>query len=285
MHGIDNPAKQLFAGCPVCVALPEFLDGVWGLPVAVVCVIGAEEKIQGVEDVTAGLLELTGRALSKRKKVVDEDVNVGQRRPEGPVRRGWGGGRVIGRRGGCGVRGEAFQGVCRGEVGETPGVVNQVGGRFCGSTEKRRRLDVAHGQREVKPNERFRVARMRRNHEGELWQVRDVEPYPHICVREIHFCHVHRPVSRVGIHDGVEEAVQGAPKLHRFWRSLLADGPVGAAPGVVVDQPGAAPRLGNAANRTETQCGEQLGLTPRQDADVAVGDLLGELAADEVGGN
>jgi hypothetical protein len=61
------------------------------------------------------------------------------------------------------------------------------------------------------------------------------------------------------------------------------DGPVGAAPGIVVDQMVAVPGLGNAAGRAKPKIREMFDLAPREEADVPKGGLLGKLVADVVG--
>jgi hypothetical protein len=57
---------------------------------------------------------------------------------------------------------------------------------------------------------------------------------------------------------------------------LLADGAVGAAPSVVVNQAVAAPGLQDAANWAEAQTDQVLGLTPGQDADMTKTNLFGK---------
>jgi hypothetical protein len=78
--------------------------------------------------------------------------------------------------------------------------------------------------------------------------------------------------------------VQGPAKLHGLRRGLFGDGTVCAAPSVVIDEPGAAASLWNAADGAEPQVGKVLSKAPREQADVAEGNLFGKFAADVVGG-
>ncbi len=78
--------------------------------------------------------------------------------------------------------------------------------------------------------------------------------------------------------------MEGTAKLHGFRRCLLGDSAIGAAPSVVVDQAVSSASLGYTTDRAEAQAGQVLGLAPWEKADVAEGNLFGELAADEVGG-
>jgi hypothetical protein len=213
--------------------------------VSILLVIRSEEQVEGVEDVAACLAKLGRRPLTKREEVIDEDVDVCE---------GVAGRRRERRRRGLRRRrlGEAFERMWRGEVGQAPGVIDEIRCGFRGSAEVRCGFNEPHGQREVEANKRLGVAGMRGHHEGELGQISQTEPDPHVGIRQVDLGHMHGPVSGVGVNDGVEEPVQGAAKLHGFRRSLLLDGAVGAAPGVVVDEPGAASSLRNAADWAET---------------------------------
>jgi hypothetical protein len=70
---------------------------------------------------------------------------------------------------------------------------------------------------------------------SELGQVMNAEPDAHVHVREVDLGHVDGAVAGVSVDNGMQQAMEGAAKLHGFSRCLLVDGPVGAAPGVVAD--------------------------------------------------
>jgi hypothetical protein len=89
-----------------------------------------------------------------------------------------------------------------------------------------------------------------------------VESNPHVGVGQVDLGHVHWAVAGVRVDDGAEEAVKGATKLHGFRRGLLAHSPIGATPGVVVDQPIATTGLGYAASWAEPKVGQVLSLAP-----------------------
>jgi hypothetical protein len=273
---VNDPTQELFLRCPVGVAKPKLFNRVRRLPMTIVSIIGAEEEVEAMEHVPACLAELGGCALSESQEVVDEDVNVGQggsRRAIGwPVR--------------CWVRrtGELLQRMGRCEVGQSPGVVDQVGRSLGGGAEERGRFDESHRQREVKADDGFRVTRMRWHDEGQFGKVGQVEPDAHVGIGQVDFGHVDRSVEGVGVHDGVEKAVKCAPKLHGFGRCLLAHGPVGAAPGVVINQPIATTGLGYATDWAESKVGQVPSLAPGQEEDMPEGDLFGEFLADVGGG-
>jgi hypothetical protein len=111
-----------------------------GVPMAIVSVIGAEEEVKAMEDVPSRQAELAGCALSESQEIVNKDVTVGQgssRRARDWPRDVWCGGRRTG---------ELLQRVGGSEVGESPGVADEVGYRFGGSTEEWGRLYEAIGK-------------------------------------------------------------------------------------------------------------------------------------------
>jgi hypothetical protein len=63
---------------PVGVAQLQFLNGIGGLPVVVLLVVGSEEQVQAMEDMVPGLTELRWSALAEREEVVNKDTNVRQ---------------------------------------------------------------------------------------------------------------------------------------------------------------------------------------------------------------
>jgi hypothetical protein len=132
---------------------------------AIVSVIGAEEEVEAMGHVPSRLAELVGCALSESQEIVDKDVDVSQgssRRARDWPRDVWCGG---------GWTGELLQRVGGSKFGESPGVVDEVGHRFGGSTEEWSRFYKAHQQGEVKADDGIWVARMRWHNEGKFGKV------------------------------------------------------------------------------------------------------------------
>jgi hypothetical protein len=88
--GINNPAKDLFAGGPGCVAIEKFLDGD-GLR-AVDWIIGcqrAKHVVNGVQEDAADTPEAPAATLGGANKVVDKNIDELER-PLVEEKGGWG---------------------------------------------------------------------------------------------------------------------------------------------------------------------------------------------------
>jgi hypothetical protein len=120
------------------------------------------------------LAELGWRPLPEGKEVVDEDLHVGKSGAQG---------RSLGQGTGRANRlGESFQGVGQGKVCKMPRIVDEIGGGFSRHTELQRQLDKVHGQSKMESNEGLWVGAVRRNHEGQLGEILQVEPNAHVGV-------------------------------------------------------------------------------------------------------
>jgi hypothetical protein len=73
--------------------------------------------------------------------------------------------------------------------------------------------------------------------ECKFWDVDDVEPDAHVCVREIGFCHEYWAEVWVGFRNAAQYSWQCASELHGFDWSCLLDRVVQATEGVVIDWP------------------------------------------------
>jgi hypothetical protein len=166
---------------------------------AIVLVVGLEEKVDGVENVPTDLSQLVRGALPEGEEVVHEDIDVGEgvagrdRRARWRTERHW-----------CR---EAFERMGRSKVGEPPGIVDKVGHGLGRCAEVGCGLHEAHWKREVEADKGFRVAGVRRDDERELGQVHNAEPDAHVCVGEVDLGHVDGTVAGVGVNDGVQEAM------------------------------------------------------------------------------
>jgi hypothetical protein len=88
-------------------------------------------------------------------------------------------------------------------------MINEIGCYLGGGAEEWSIFDIIHVGRERWKLMRGsgRVPRMQRDYKGKLWKAGQPQPDMHGCVQEVNLCHVHRPMARVGIHDGMEQVM------------------------------------------------------------------------------
>ena len=199
---VEDPPQHLLARGPVRVALAQFFEGVGLLAHLVEGVVGPEDLVHGMEDVTPGGAAGGRPPLGEDEEVIDVAVDVPQQTPtkgEGEPGREvlhvgvLGGGRAapggIVIVGGAGV-GQLLEVVRRWCLMGVPRGVDEVRHRLGSATEERSAFHIAHRQGEMKADERFGVPRVRRDNKGEAWEVLDAHPDAHVRVREVHLGHV-----------------------------------------------------------------------------------------------
>jgi hypothetical protein len=165
--GVNEPAQEFFLRGPIGIPKLEFLDRVWGFAVPVVFVVGPKEQVKAVKNMPSRLPELVGVTLPQGKKVIDEDVDVGEGIATGSRAR-------RGRERNGGSFGEPFERVRRRKASLPPRVVDEVGCGFGSRAKEGSGLNKTHRQGQVKADKGFRIAGMLGDHEGELGQVRDI---------------------------------------------------------------------------------------------------------------